>query len=151
LLAEIPIVALVVLEHAMDGQSFDRLVRMAGMTRDRRQLLQGLVASVTATLALRLGVVTTPAQVVTEDSGETCSQDSDCAPAEPDPCTGAFCEDGSCTYTSVACMRGHVCCGNGECCPEENGAPSSVVSDGEAPADETDIDEHACGVADPME
>jgi hypothetical protein len=134
----------------MDGQSFDRLVRMAGMTRDRRQLLQGLVASVTATLALRLGVVTAPAQVVTEDSGETCSQDSDCAPAEPDPCTGAFCDAGTCTYTSVACMRGHVCCGNGECCPEENGATSSV-SDGEAPADETDIDEHACGAADPME
>jgi hypothetical protein len=94
--------------------------------------------------------VTAPAQVVTEDSGETCSQDSDCAPAEPDPCTGAFCDAGSCTYTSVACMRGHVCCGNGECCPEENEATSSV-SDGEAPADETDIGEHACGATDPME
>jgi hypothetical protein len=135
----------------MDGQAFDRLVRMAGTTRHRRQLLQGLVASGAAALVLRLGVVTTPAQVVTDDSGETCSQDSDCQEAETDPCTGAFCDAGSCTYTSVACIPGYICCGNGECCPEENGAPSSVVSDGEAPADETDIGEHACGAADPME
>ena len=139
LLAEVAIVAVVVLEHAMDGQSFDRLLRMAGTTRNRRQLLHGLVASVTATLALRLGVVTAPAQVVTGDSGETCSQDSDCLEAEPDPCTGAVCDAGSCAYTNVMCIPGYVCCGNGQCCPEGEAAASPEVTSGNATsADESE-------------
>src|SRR5215207_1734445 len=140
---------MVVLEHAMDGQSFDRLLRMAGMTRNRRQLLQGLLASVTATLALRLGVVTTPAQVVTEDSGETCSQDSDCQEAEADPCTGAFCDAGSCSYTSVACIPGYICCGNGECCPEGEAAASPASTPTDATNDEASEDQGPTGVTDP--
>jgi len=100
----------------MDGPRFATLVRTVVAPRTRRHLLQRLAAMGIATLGLRLGTVTVAGQVVSTD--ETCRQDSDCLPAEPDPCTGAYCDAGSCTYTSVACMRGHLCCGNGECCLE---------------------------------
>ena len=116
----------------MDGHHFDALVRNATTTRSRRQLIHGLAATAVASVAVRLGILVTAGQVVTEDSGETCSQDSDCMPAEPDPCSGAFCDAGSCTYTSVACMRGHVCCGNGECCREGEANASPDVTDSES-------------------
>ena len=75
-------------------------------------------------------------------------KDSDCAPAEPDPCTGAFCDAGSCTYTSVHCIRGHVCCGNGECCLEGDVDTSPDVTSDEGIAGPDDSDE---GVAGPGE
>lgn len=100
----------------MDGHRFDTLVKNLAAPRSRRHLLQRLVAPAAAALALRLSTVTGAGQVVSTD--ETCSQDSDCLPAEADPCTGAFCDAGSCTYTNVACIPGYVCCGNGACCPE---------------------------------
>ena len=87
----------------------------------------------TTGLALRLSTGAVAGQVVSEDSGETCSQDSDCMPAEPDPCTGAVCDAGSCSSTSVACIPGYVCCGNGGCCAEEGKwMPGLDVTSGDA-------------------
>ncbi len=122
----------------MEGHRFDGLVRNMAAPRSRRRLLLGVVATATAGLALRLSAGAVAGQVVT-DADKTCSQDSDCKPAVPDPCTGAFCDAGSCTYASVACMRGHVCCGNGECCPEgEASALPGVTSGDSAAAGESD-------------
>jgi hypothetical protein len=125
----------------MNQHRFDTLVRTVAATRNRRRLLHGLAATAVAGVVLRPGVRTVAGQVVTEDSGETCSQDSDCMPAEPDPCTGAFCDAGSCTYTSVACMRGHVCCGNGECCLEGDDDTSPDVTSSEGVAEPGESDE----------
>ena len=47
-----------------------------------------------------------------------CQSDADCAEGDGDPCTGARCENGACTYHIATCAPGFVCCGNGECCPE---------------------------------
>ena len=60
------------------------------------------------------------------------SPGSDCLPAEAYPCTGALCDAGSCTYTSVACIPGNVCCGNGECCPDGEADPSLDVTSDDA-------------------
>jgi hypothetical protein len=126
-------------EHTMEGHRFDSLMRILAASKSRRRLLHGFVVTATTGLALRLSTGAVAGQVVSEDSGETCSQDSDCVLAEPDPCTGAFCDAGSCSYTSVACMRGHVCCGNGECCPEgEVDAGLDVTSGDAAGSDESD-------------
>jgi Raf kinase inhibitor-like YbhB/YbcL family protein len=111
-------------------------------------VLHGLAATAASTLALRLNIVTTAGQVVTEDSGEPCSQDSDCIPAEPNPCTGAVCDAGSCSYTSVHCIRGYICCGNGECCPEGEAAASPVVTSGDASGADESEDQGASGVTD---
>lgn len=113
----------------MDGHRFDTLVSNLVATRSRRQLLQGLVVIGAAGLALRLRAATVAAQVASTD--ETCSQDSDCVPAEADPCTGAYCDAGSCTYTSVACIPGYSCCGNGECCPDgkDGTSPDAAPTD----------------------
>jgi hypothetical protein len=60
-------------------------------------------------------------------------------PAAPDPCTGAVCEAGSCSYTSVACIPGYICCGNGECCAEgEADALPDVTSSDPAASWESD-------------
>ena len=45
----------------------------------------------------------------------TCQQDADFVDADADPCPGGRCEGGMCTFTSVFCAPGFVCCGNGEC------------------------------------
>ncbi len=101
-----------------------------------------------ARVAVRLGIVTTAGQVVTEDSGETCSQDSDCQEAEADPCTGALCDAGSCSYTSVHCIPGYVCCGNGECCPEGEAAASPEVTSGDVTSADESEDQEPSGVTD---
>ena len=119
-------------EHTMEGHRFDSLMRTLAAPGSRRRLLRGFVVTATTGLALRLSSGAVAAQVVSDDSGETCSQDSDCMPAEPDPCTGAVCDAGSCSYTSVACIPGYVCCGNGECCPEGDAAASPEVAKGDA-------------------
>jgi hypothetical protein len=117
----------------MDNHGFDSLVRALAVTRNRRLLLQGVVASGVATFAVRLSPWSVRAQVVSTDSDQTCAQDSDCIRAEVDPCTGAICDAGACSFTSVACMRGHACCGNGECCPEgEADASPDATAAGES-------------------
>ena len=122
----------------MEGHRFDSLMRTLAAPGSRRRLLQGFVVTATTGLALRLSTGTVAAQVVT-DSDETCTQNSDCMPAEPDPCTGAVCDAGSCSYTSVACIPGYVCCGNGECCAEgEVDAGLDVTSGDAAGSDESD-------------
>ncbi len=100
----------------MDGQRFDSLVRTVVAPRSRRLLLSGLAAMGVPALALRLRTLTVAGQAVSSD--EPCSEDSDCISADPDPCTGAVCDAGTCSYTSVACIPGYVCCGNGACCAE---------------------------------
>jgi hypothetical protein len=123
----------------MEGHRFDSLMRTLAAPGSRRRLLRGFVVTATTGLALRLSTGAVAAQVVSEDSGETCSQDSDCIPAEPDPCTGAVCDAGTCSYTSVACIRGYNCCGNGECCPEgEADALPDVTSGDPAASGESD-------------
>lgn len=49
----------------------------------------------------------------------TCGSDADCAAGITDPCTVATCDAGTCLVAIVDCAPGFVCCGNGECCPEE--------------------------------
>jgi Raf kinase inhibitor-like YbhB/YbcL family protein len=69
-------------------------------------------------------------------------------PAEPDPCTGAVCYAGSCSYTSVACMRGYICCGNGECCAEGEVDASPEVTSGDATSTEESEGQGRSGVTD---
>ena len=51
-------------------------------------------------------------------NADHCQTDADCDDGDGDPCTGARCENGACTYAIASCAPGFVCCGNGECCPE---------------------------------
>lgn len=46
-----------------------------------------------------------------------CFQDSDCVGGAMEPCAGARCDGGACTFFLVSCVPGYVCCGNGACCP----------------------------------
>ena len=142
----------------MDEHRFDTLVRNLVATRSRRQCLRGLAAAGAAALAFHPGAVPVAAQVASTD--ETCSQDSDCVPAETDSCTGAYCDAGSCTYTSVACIPGYVCCGNGECCPEAavdsnpdvtNGDAGESGESDETQAESTEMSEPDCAAAHPSE
>lgn len=75
----------------------------------------------------------TPAQAPT-----MCIQDGDCLAGAPEPCSGARCDGGFCTYFIVSCIPGYVCCGNGECCPA-----ASCLSD----ADCAGADANPCTVA----
>jgi hypothetical protein len=131
----------------MQGHRFDSLMRTLAAPGSRRRLLRGFVVTATTGLALRLSTGTVAAQVVT-DSDETCTQDSDCMPAEPDPCTGAVCDAGSCSYTSVACIPGYICCGNGECCPEGDAGTLPDVTSGD-PAASGESDETQPGPTEP--
>ena len=69
----------------MDGHGFDSLIRTVAKTRSRRRLLHELAATAVTSVTVRVGILPTAGQVVTGDSGETCSQDSDCLEAETDP------------------------------------------------------------------
>ena len=149
-------IVVVAKEHTMQGHRFDSLMRTLAAPGSRRRLLRGFVVTATTGLALRLSTGAVAAQVVSEDSGETCSQDSDCIPAEPDPCTGAVCDAGTCSYTSVACIRGYNCCGNGECCLEgeadalpdvTSGDPAASGESDETPAEATESSDSGCMIS----
>jgi hypothetical protein len=97
----------------MDGNAFDRIARLWATSTDRRRVLRRIGA----------GVMTGPwlirgKSIAAQTSAEqmTCAQDADCGDGDADPCTGAACADGLCTFFIVACIPGTICCGNGECC-----------------------------------
>jgi hypothetical protein len=98
----------------MDGSAFDRIARLWGTTSHRRRLLRLIGASaITGSWFSRAKTVA--AQMGAEQM--TCVQDADCGDGDADPCTGAACIDGFCTFFIVDCIPGTICCGNGECCP----------------------------------
>jgi hypothetical protein len=117
----------------MEGREFDRMTRSWARRTHRRRAVQGLVASVLAGWGWRRSA-TVGAQ---EDPGMVaCSQDADCVDGDLDPCTGASCLDGACAYFIVDCIPGHVCCGNGACCP--SGEPGSCLADADCILDGSD-------------
>lgn len=108
----------------MEDQRFDRLARRMATTTGRRRLL-GAIGALALGTAVRGAAARQPA---------TCTQDSDCADADGDPCTGGVCEGGACTFTSILCAPGFVCCGNGECCPEDAAGAGQCAADVDCPA-----------------
>jgi Raf kinase inhibitor-like YbhB/YbcL family protein len=58
------------------------------------------------------------------------------------------CDAGSCSYTSVACIPGYICCGNGECCPEGEAAASPEVASGDATSGDESEDQGPSDVTD---
>jgi hypothetical protein len=51
-----------------------------------------------------------------------CTHDADCQDGDANPCSGAACVDGFCTFFIVDCIAGTICCGNGAAFPvEESG------------------------------
>jgi hypothetical protein len=109
----------------MVEQQFDSMVRAFGTRQDRRHLLRTAAAGLLAAWGSRVAARSAGAQDT--PALDTCAEDADCLDADLDPCTGGTCVDGFCTYFSVACVPGHVCCGNGACCPP--GEPESCLAD----------------------
>jgi len=107
------------------GPQFDGIVRALGVKRDRRRMLQVASAALLATWGSRVAWRRAGAQDL--PAPDTCIADADCQDADADPCTGAACVDGLCTYFIVDCIPGHVCCGNGECCPTSE--PGTCLAD----------------------
>ena len=93
----------------MDSQRFDHLARSLAKATGRRQVLRGLGLAALGGFFARGAA----AQEVA-----TCSQDSDCAIPEGDPCSGVSCQDGTCAVFIVDCIPGFVCCNNGQCCED---------------------------------
>ena len=102
----------------MDGRQFDRIARSLAKPTSRRRALQfvGMGFLVAWWQRVRRDAA---AQEIPEPT--PCSQDADCLDGDADACTGGACVDGLCTYFIVDCIPGHVCCGNGACCPVEEG------------------------------
>ena len=108
----------------MNGNAFDRIARIWSKPTDRRGVLRLMGAGVMTGSWLSRGK-TIAAQTTAEQM--TCAQDADCSDGDADPCTGAACVDGFCTFFIVSCIPGTTCCGNGECCPA--GEPSGCLAD----------------------
>jgi hypothetical protein len=98
----------------VDGHAFDRMARLWGTSTHRRRALQLIGAGVLSGSWLGRGSKIAAAQTSVEQM--TCTQEADCQDGESDPCTGASCQEGFCTYFIVSCIPGTTCCGNGECC-----------------------------------
>ncbi len=104
----------------MDGQHFDRVARSLATPAARRRVLWLLAATIVAGWNSHHSWHAATAQRSEDPLG--CTQDAECVDGDGDPCTGGACVDGLCTYFIVDCIPGHVCCGNGACCPvEESG------------------------------
>lgn len=101
----------------MDGPDFDRITRSWARRTNRRGALRGLAAGLLTGWGWRRSGGAAVAQE--GPAAITCTQDAECLDGDLDPCTGATCVDGSCTYFIVDCIPGHVCCDNGACCPSE--------------------------------
>lgn len=97
---------------AMDRRRFDAIARASAGANNRRELLRAIAALVCGGVGFELRGKPTRAQ-----SPAACVQNSDCFGGAADPCTGASCDGGLCTYFIVSCIPGFVCCGNGACCP----------------------------------
>ena len=100
----------------MDGQVIDQLSRIWASAADRRRVLRLLGAGVLTASWLRRGQ---DAVAQVDEAQETCAQDADCQDGDANPCSGAACLEGVCTFFIVDCIAGTICCGNGECCPVE--------------------------------
>ena len=109
----------------MDAPEFDRITRSWARPGHRRRLLRLLTAGVLGGWGWRLSV--RPAIAQESPEALSCAQDADCADPDLDPCTGASCVDGFCAYFIVDCIPGHICCGNGACCP--SGEPGACLTD----------------------
>lgn len=109
----------------MDGERFDCITRGFDAILDRRGALRVLGAGLVATGGSWFS--RTHADAQSGPGFTVCMQDADCLDADLDPCTGSACVDGACTYFIVDCIPGHVCCGNGVCCP--TGESGSCMED----------------------
>ena len=102
----------------MDGERFDRIARSWATRTDRRQALR--IVGIGSLLAWwQRSSRDSAAQMPPEPT--PCSHDDECLEGDADSCTGGACLDGLCTYFIVSCIPGHTCCGNGSCCPVEDG------------------------------
>lgn len=130
----------------VNSQRFDRVTRNLGASLSRRGVFRWLGASLITTGSSWLSRKRTNAQ-----GGPTpaiCTQDADCLDADLDPCTGSACVEGACSYFIVDCIPGHVCCGNGRCCPgSETGsclADSDCLRDSADPCEGFHCEGGAC-------
>jgi hypothetical protein len=112
----------------MDGSRFDLLTRRWSSRQSRRALLGGLAVGALSALDSRR-VPGTAAQTADDSGMVPCAANADCLDGDLDPCTGATCADGVCSYFVVDCVPGFTCCGGGICCPQEGGG--YCVSDDE--------------------
>lgn len=109
----------------MDGRRFDRIARTLAHGTNRRRALEVLAGWLLAVVGRSSSWQTAAAQLAPDPA--TCTQDADCLDGDLDPCTGGACVEGLCTYFIVDCIPGHVCCGDGACCPTGN--PGSCLAD----------------------
>lgn len=105
----------------MNEDRFDRVARAWATAADRRRLIRLLGTGLLAFVGSRRQRRDAAAQ------GFACVEDAECADGDLDPCTGATCVDGLCTYFIVDCIPGFACCGNGACCPA--GAGGTCLTD----------------------
>ena len=105
----------------MDGRRFDEFTRASATRANRRQVFRAFLGTMLGGIGVGRRVRHTSAQDAT-----TCLQDSDCADGVTDPCSGASCDSGICTFFIVSCIPGFVCCGNGACCPATAACQSDI-------------------------
>jgi hypothetical protein len=110
----------------VDERQFDRIARSWATRTNRRRALRFMgIGSLVAWWQR-----TERDSAAQETQGATpCSQDADCLDGDADACTGATCVDGFCSYFIVDCISGHICCGNGSCCPVEEGGSCLADTD----------------------
>jgi hypothetical protein len=110
----------------VDEREFDRIARSWATRTNRRRALRFLgIGSVIAWW--HRAARDSAAQEIAGPA--PCSQDADCVDGDADACTGGTCLDGLCAYFIVDCIPGHICCGNGACCPVEEGDSCLADSD----------------------
>lgn len=112
----------------MDDPRFDRWARRLAGGLGRRGVLRGLAAGAAAAVMGGTGVRRGRAQATCATPCQAnevcidglcvrgCRQDRDCKD-DVDACIGGQCDDGICIQFIVDCAPGHLCCGNGKCCP----------------------------------
>jgi hypothetical protein len=110
----------------VDERQFDRIVRSWATRTNRRRALRFMGIGSLVAWWQRTG----PDSAAQETQEPVpCAQDADCLDGDADACTGATCVDGFCTYFIVDCIPGHICCGNGACCPVEEGGSCLADTD----------------------
>jgi hypothetical protein len=112
--------------QAMLEHDDDCLIRHVSTWADRRRVVTGITATLLASISWRgANHVSAQEQIVPG----RCTQDAQCQTGGLGPCVGATCEEGSCTFFSVDCVRGYVCCGNGACCVVDASGSCSASAD----------------------
>lgn len=113
----------------MNGSRFDEIAHALAADVTRRQILHSIAAVITGITAFSVRAGATTAQ-----SPTACFQDRDCLGDTTNPCSGASCVGGACTFFIATCIPGYVCCGNGGCCP----AAALCLSDADCVNDDPD-------------